>query len=253
MMRTEGESTYPKIHLPQFLIDYPPDKIPPVIQQLFLHLQQSSATSPSSPNLSATVLPRSSTPPPPTKKKNKKKIKPLIIPVKRIVTPDWIDAAPSRTLIPAPSDGVFDLIAMHQKIELFESRIQSGQDPHYKHPAMAREAANSDPIPIRNPEDIAKYERYTELSLPVVVPQFWPSRPWDKDFLRIDESDRLKAVIAELDKPPIFDRIDGVPHSPMKWKKPPSSAPKRVRPPPIVLLRLASCVTDDDDTDWGDF
>jgi hypothetical protein len=272
-MRADGEppplsapAPAPKVHVPPFLFDYPKDKINPMIQQIFLQLQQlvvknpaptatvSSEPPPPKPNPTPKI-PRSATPPPAAVKKSKKKIRPVSLPVKRIITPDWIDAAPSTPAFPAPLAGAgFDLVSSHKRIELFESRIQSGIDTRYKHPALAREAANTSETPIPTKDELAKRDRYQEVNIPAIVPRFWPPRPWDSNVLADDATETLRAEIAEFNRLPVFNRVDGFPQSPFKLKRSMSVSPKRNRPDPVVALPVSSFVTDDDDdTDWGDF
>jgi hypothetical protein len=247
--------------IPPFFMNYSKEQLTPVIQQLLLQMQQSTAQSHSpkvtishSPELSkpgSSPIPRSLTPPANLKKK-KKAAKPPPPPVKRIITPDWIDAALPTAHQPCETPN-FDIVSMHRRLELFESRIQSGADTRYQHPAMSREAAELDPDPILTEEELIKVDRYEDVNLPPVVPRFWPHRMWDDQILDDRRTGELVAEMGRARQVQLFEKSPSFPSPPKKLKSPVAKSPKKQKSEKLLPLSTESFATDSDETDGGEF
>jgi hypothetical protein len=175
--------------------------------------------------------------------------------MKRIVTPDWVDAASATPVLPSPAtDNALNLLASHQRMELFESRIQSGSDARYKHPAQAREEAKIELNPTLTNEELEKSDRYREVKISPIVPGFWPPRSWDSCVLGDEMTEKLRSEIAEMDKLLVFDRLHGFPRASGRIRRCGSVSPRRERLNSVVRLYESSFATDnEDETDWGDF
>lgn len=73
----------------------------------------------------------------------------------------------------------FDLVKSHQILELYEARIQMGQDDIHLHPALAIKAADEQNSTVFSKEEIKRFDNYGQINVYQPRPNFWPSRVWD--------------------------------------------------------------------------
>ncbi|EAY13892.1 hypothetical protein TVAG_028450 [Trichomonas vaginalis G3] len=110
----------------------------------------------------------------------------------------------------------FDVLEYHRRNELFESRITDGKIPNDPHPYDASIFAENDFIGKNHrrikmdPDEIDRYEGYSKPVSSIVVPNFWPSRSWDKPeyLLSAQKSLELQEKIKELNKIAKKDEYD---------------------------------------------
>lgn len=156
------------------------------------------------------VVPRPTTP-----KKQKRKLdfslestrmkrsKSTVVPPRNIKTPEW--SAVDETDLDAVAVDPFDFTEKHKQLEVFESRIQFGDDV-YQHPIMALAALEQTSGNVLSKAEVELADRYEEVVDTRKAPKFWPSRIWDNpDTVMGDEESqilkrRITTVIDEIDQ-----------------------------------------------------
>ncbi|OHT08479.1 hypothetical protein TRFO_22991 [Tritrichomonas foetus] len=144
--------------------------------------------------------------------KIKRSFSTFLIPPRNIYTPDWVEgplsANPSQ-----PSDSHkfseiankfhdFDIVAAHSKIEVFEARIQMGEDEAHPHPALARVAADECEDVTFSDVEIEKSQRYVTQKVIQPVPLFWPPRVYDteENMMSVEQTKKFaQAIKKEID------------------------------------------------------
>lgn len=122
---------------------------------------------------------------------------PLIFePHKNIFTPDWT-VNKSETIQNEYENKNFNIIQAHSRIEVFEYRIQMGEDENHLHPALARIAAESADDDNFTKIEKDKATRYEEKKIEQKVPLFWPPRVYDNEENKMteQESSKLEQII----------------------------------------------------------
>jgi hypothetical protein len=244
--------------------------------------QAKPATPPKPPKNESTIItlirPKGATlpEPPPRPKKQKKKPEYLLnppVPIKRsrsailppprnIHTPDWCDAS-FEELAPV-AVGPFDIPSAHRILEICESRIQRGEDPAHRHPALARVASTDDMV--LSAKEVEMGERYAEVRTDELVPGFWPERVWDRDQTRMNEAEteRLRQRLENI----LLAENALLPSFAPKLKRASSTAPVRKASTKtgrqkfvsrkgsemtVVSVDFRNFQTDNEETDWEDF
>lgn len=159
---------------------------------------------------STATLPRPTTP-----KKQKRKLdftpepsrikrsKSTTMPPRNIKTPEW--SAADETYLDAVAVEPFDFTDKHKQLEVFESRIQFGDDM-YQHPIMALTALEQTTGNVLSKAEVELADRYEEIVDTRKAPKFWPQRIWDnpETVMGDEESQILKrritTVIDEIDQ-----------------------------------------------------
>jgi hypothetical protein len=198
---------------------------------------------------------------PPTasrQKPQKKKVEPLLeapprlkrsrsvmLPPRNIHTPDWCDAGSDDGA--AVEIGPFDIVAAHRALEVCESRIQRGEDPGNRHPALACQA-DVGRLPL-SPRELTLGERYGDVRIVESTPAFWPARIWDAADAQMgeDESQRLRARIDEVGD------ASARPRRVVSEPLPKRNRLRRVNEQTVVSIDFQRYETDVDDTDCEEF
>ena len=125
----------------------------------------------------------------------------ILEPPRNIFTPDWTTKTPETTPSSIEIDNKnfdsFDIISAHSRIEVFEYRIQMGEDENHLHPALARIAAESTEDDNFTKAEKDKSTRYEEQKVIQKVPLFWAPRVYDKEenLMSEQESNQLEQII----------------------------------------------------------
>ena len=92
-----------------------------------------------------------------------------------------------------------DIIKSHSRLEIFEHRIQMGEDENYVHPAMAITRADKSQIDDFTEKEKEKQNRYIEKKVHQTIPRFWPSRNYDTEDnkMSIEDTEKLKLKIQD--------------------------------------------------------
>jgi hypothetical protein len=147
--------------------------------------------------------------------------------------------------------GPFDVVAAHRALEICETRIQRGEDPAHRHPALACQA-NTDNLDLSERER-GMWDRYAVVRIEEATPAFWPARIWDEAETQMNEAQteriaaRIEATVGEIG--PKVKKSVSIP-VPKKMGR-----PKRVfrgNDPTVVAIDFRSYQTDEDETDWLD-
>ena len=148
-----------------------------------------------------------------------------------------------------------DKMILHQRSELFESRINDGKDLSHNHPAKSASMAEVEKYKPKKKlkmtqEERYRFDNYTTRIPKTKIPPFWEKRPWDKesDKMNEDEVRELKLKMYEISQIPRKDDFT--------FTQPP---PPAARCPHIeqelelkshsIRLSIKDHVTDDSDTD----
>jgi hypothetical protein len=107
------------------------------------------------------------------------------------------DAPKSQTVGPDRHESSFDIVGIHTQLELWELRINNGQDARYRHPAHAIVAAKENPDCELTKAEKGRAGRYREVKIKEKTPLFWTPRPWDKEVMDEAESQALAVKIEE--------------------------------------------------------
>lgn len=132
---------------------------------------------------------------------------------KRVLTPDWVKISGNNKQdesqgkeeknvnIESEKEDSFERAWMnmttaerHQRVELFESRINWGLMPSYEHPAQAVYPAYEGVPFVMTKEEYEKSLRYNCESVKHIIPGVWEGRIWDKPEHKLSPEDN-----AELD------------------------------------------------------
>lgn len=111
---------------------------------------------------------------------------------RNIFTPDWtknkLNSPKATNVLLLNSSIPFDIVSIHSKIEVYEFRIQMGEDEDHLHPALALiAAAESSDNDSFTAVEKSKGTRYEEQKVIQKVPLFWPSRVYDKEEEKMTE------------------------------------------------------------------
>ena len=180
-----------------------------------------------------------------------------LTPVKRIATPDWSESVDFTPPVVTDDRPVLDVVDRHRRLELCEYRIQMGIDERFKHPAQAKQAFAIEIADVLTKDESERAGRYEELNLPSRTPSFWPERPWDSEDGTMDEdaSSSLRQRIDKLCELPDPEKCDeGRRVERPKIKRSPSVASvRKPRSEVIVSLDVTNYGTDNSETECDDF
>ncbi|OHT12371.1 hypothetical protein TRFO_17857 [Tritrichomonas foetus] len=159
----------------------------------------------------------------------------------------------------------FDQILAHQKMELFESRIQLGLDEEHPHPALAIKALDENPHYIVSKDENNKFGHYVEIEVKQMKPKFWEDRCWDSEgnTMNDEQTDKLRKQMIDSYIIPEIE-VAYTPRSqktPKKKKKPrrtisaAAAKAKNEKNSLVFDLYAINVLTDcsDFDTDFEDF
>ena len=192
-------------------------------------------------------------------------------PPRNIHTPDWEDYHIIRHSNEVVDMDKYDIVNIHGRIEIYESRIQQCEDSAHPHPALARvaadEAENNDKF---TDAEQQKFTRYQIQNVTQKIPLFWPKRSYDTEDNTMSE-EQTQAMSQKIQKEMDYIRdpklnskkktnsksnsssVAKVPRP----KKTTSDRPKKVGRPPklstIIDLTSTNYITDDEDLTDFDF
>jgi hypothetical protein len=172
-----------------------------------------------------------------------KRSRSVMLPPRNIHTPDWCDAGSEDGA--GVEVGPFDIVASHRALEVCESRIQRGEDPGNRHPALACHADVAR-LPL-SPRERELGDRYRDIGIVEFTPAFWPARIWDAEDAQMgdEESQRLRTRIDEIG--------DARPRRVVSEPLPKRNRLKRVNEQTVVSIDFRSYETEDDDTECDEF
>jgi hypothetical protein len=177
----------------------------------------------------------------------------MLPPPRNIHTPDWSDAVCDD--MGTTSIGPFDITSAHRTLEICESRIQRGEDPTYRHPALASAAYADSAEFVLSEREREMAERYVEICVSEATPSFWPERIWDSVDTRMGkaEEERLRDAIenSAVDAREGFGKVK----SSADPKKEGVGRLKRSGRSELTMIAIDfdDYRTESDETDWEDF
>lgn len=182
----------------------------------------------------------------------------------RILTPTW-DAADSdfssHSAKSSSKTQSYDLVLMHQSLEIFESRMFTDPNTKYFHSGQLLDIAESNPPKPQTETERKKIERYNTKTVPKKIPNTWVRRPWDKPEMVMTEAETL-----DLQQAILNNSVAAM--DPQNWnlnnkKKTRRNHISRTesdnrfhrKKKTILTLSSLSYATDcsDEETDWSDF
>lgn len=188
----------------------------------------------------------------------------IVPPLRNIHTPDWAEVSTPTLTDNLPLDTVFEIVEAHKRIEIFEYRIQCGEDKKNQHPALAIKASEETEQDFHKTEaEIAMGQRYEEEVIYQPIPLFWEQRCWDdpdnimsteqSDALHNEIEDTINSVFLSPPSPPKTPR----PKTPVKKMHLVGRPRKHQKPSAtsVVTLNCYNYETEDSDadTDFDDF
>lgn len=124
-------------------------------------------------------------------------------PVKNISTPNWVSSKPSKRSSNKHAGidmETYNISAIHGRIEVYECRIQMGEDEKHLHPALARIAAYESANDDFSQSELEKTQRYNDTKISQKTPLFWPERVYDTEENKMTpgQSEKLMQIIQKV-------------------------------------------------------
>ena len=89
---------------------------------------------------------------------------------------------------------------LHFQLEILEHRIQFGKDPSHMHPAMSIDVLAKEGLKNIKPRELTRKKYYKQVDYVQYLPEFWDSRPWDDEYVKMTyiQSEKLRQDIIEM-------------------------------------------------------
>ncbi|OHT04592.1 hypothetical protein TRFO_27855 [Tritrichomonas foetus] len=143
--------------------------------------------------------------------------------IKRIQTPDWVDADVSPVIPEVKPILDYEMEKSHIRLEIYENRIIGGVEERFIHPASAINASDLDGELILTPQEELKTKNYKFIDVVQPTPLFWPKRCWDtpENMMTREQNDKVSNEVRIVTEISQSLEIGRGPHS-----RPPSTSPK---------------------------